>query len=325
MSLPCHEIRGKNIDGLLTDRDQLRNAEKLAHEVLAGRRVFAEAIRRKKDGTEITVSILGSPINYKGGVLAVYAIYRDITDRKEAEAQLISSERKHRLLSKQLMEANILKETLLDVISHDLKNSAGVIQGFSELLQEEDNENELVTGIRDSSSRLLEVIDNTSILSKVSLGEKIELKRLDLVQIIEHVSDEYISQITHKGMQLTMNLPENLHVQANPIIAEIFKNYFSNAIKYASDGKKVVIDAAIDESTITIHFIDYGPTVPEGKREIIFKRGSQLETGTKRGSGLGLAIAERIAAAHGGKVWVEPNEPRGNIFCLRLPNVNKLD
>ncbi|MCH7763069.1 MAG: PAS domain S-box protein, partial [Candidatus Marinimicrobia bacterium] len=55
------EIRGKNIDGLLTDRKQLKNAEKLAHEVLAGRRIFAEAIRRKKDGSDIPVSILGSP------------------------------------------------------------------------------------------------------------------------------------------------------------------------------------------------------------------------------------------------------------------------
>ncbi|MCH7732202.1 MAG: HAMP domain-containing histidine kinase [Candidatus Marinimicrobia bacterium] len=122
------------------------------------------------------------------------------------------------------------------------------------------------------------------------------------MQVIEHVSNEYISQFTHKGMQLTMNLPESLHVQANSIIAEIFKNYLSNAIKYASDGKKVVIDTAKDENTITIHFIDYGPTVPKEKREIIFKRGSRLETGTERGSGLGLAIAERIAEAHGGKV-----------------------
>ena len=103
-------------------------------------------------------------------------------------------------------------------------------------------------------------------------------------------------------MQLIMNLPESLQVQANPIISEIFKNYLNNAIKYASDGKKVVIDTAIDENTITIHFIDYGPTVPEEKREIIFKRGSQLEPGTKRGSGLGLSIAERIAEARGGKV-----------------------
>jgi PAS domain S-box-containing protein len=313
------EIVGKNIDGLLTDREQLKNAEKLTYEVRTGRRVFVEAIRRKKDGTMLQVSILGAPIKYKGGVLAVYAIYRDISERKEAEAQLKSSERKHRLLSKQLTESNMMKETLLDIISHDLKNPAGVIQGFSELLQEENGDNEIVTGIMDSSKSLIKVIDNVSTLSKVTLGEKIRLKSLDLVRVIEQVSDEYKSQFASKGMKLYLNLPDSLQVQANPIIAEIFKNYLSNALKYSSDGKKVIIDTAIDENSITIHFIDFGPTVPKKKREIIFERGSQLEKGAKRGRGLGLAIAKRIADAHNGHVWVEPNEPTGNRFCLRLP------
>ncbi len=313
------DIIGKNIDGLLTDREQLKNAEKLTHEVRTGRRVFVEAIRRKKDGTMLPVSILGAPINYKGGVLAVYAIYRDISERKEAEAQLKSSERKHRLLSKQLTESNMMKETLLDIISHDLKNPAGVILGFSELLQEENSDNEIVTGIIDSSKNLIKVIDNVSTLSKVTLGEKIKLKSLDLVRVIEQVSDEYKSQFASKGMELYLNLPDSLQVQANPIVAEIFKNYLSNALKYSSDGKKVIIDTAIDENSITIHFIDFGPTVPKEKREIIFVRGSQLEKGAKRGRGLGLAIAKRIADAHNGQVWVEPNEPTGNRFCFEIP------
>ncbi len=313
------EIIGKNIDEVLVGQEQMVNAKKNTREVRAGHRVFFDSIRRKKDGTNIPVSILGSPIKYREGVLAVYAIYRDISERKKAELKLRNSERKHRRLSDQLTDANMMKETLLDILSHDLKNSAGVILGFSELLMEENGDNEIVTGIRDSSNRLLEVIDNTSILSKVSLGEKIEFQSLDLVQIIEQVSDEYKPQFANKGMQLTLNLPDSLQVRANPIIAEIFKNYMNNALKYASDGKRLLIDSKTNDKSVTIRFTDHGPTVPKEKREIIFKRGSQLETGTKRGRGLGLAIAKRIADAHNGDVWVEPNEPTGNRFCLRLP------
>ena len=50
----------------------------------------------------------------------------------------------------------------------------------------------------------------------------------------------------------------------------------------------------------------------------VFERNVQLAKETKHGRGLGLAIVKRIAAAHDGEVWVEPNKP-GNSFCLRIP------
>ena len=65
--------------------------------------------------------------------------------------------------------------------------------------------------------------------------------------------------------------------------------------------------------------MDYGPTVPEEKREIIFERGAQLDSGDTRGRGLGLAIAKRIANAHYAEVGVLPNKPMGNICLLKIP------
>ena len=63
---------------------------------------------------------------------------------------------------------------------------------------------------------------------------------------------------------------------------------------------------------------DFGKTITEADRTAVFKRQVQLEDGEKRGRGLGLAIVKRIAEAHGGEVWVEPNTPTGNSFCLRI-------
>ncbi len=313
------DIIGKNIDTLLTGRDQIDNAKELTRQTQSGRRVFSESFRKKKDGTLVPVSILGSPIHYKDGVLAVYAIYRDITERKKDEDRLKNSEQKHRLLSEQLMESNMMKETLLDVISHDLKNPAGVILGFSELLQDENGDNDIISGIRNSSRNLIKVIDNATTLSKVSLGENIQFESLDLVRIIFDISEEMKPQFSNHDMQLDINLPESLLVQANPIIGEIFKNYLTNAIKYASAGKKVIINTDLNDETITILFNDFGTSIPQEDRETVFERGQQLGNGEKRGRGLGLAIVKRIAEAHHGQVWVEPNEPTGNRFCLRLP------
>jgi len=56
------------------------------------------------------------------------------------------------------------------------------------------------------------------------------------------------------------------------------------------------------------------------RRIAVFERRTQLENGKKRGRGLGLAIVKRIATAHDGSAWVEPNAPQGNRFCLRIPS-----
>ncbi|MFQ6678525.1 MAG: PAS domain S-box protein [Fidelibacterota bacterium] len=313
------EVIGNNIDELICSPDQEKSAQVMTQQVQKGRRVFSDAVRRKKDGTLFPVSILGSPIKYKGGILAIYAVYRDISERKNAENELRMSEKTHRLLSEQLTEANIMKETLLDVISHDLKNPAGVILGFAELLQEENGENDIVRGIRNSSKSLINVIENATILSKVTLGETVQFELLDLVKIIKDISEEFKPQFSNNGMQLDVNLPDSLPISGNQIIGEIFKNYLSNAIKYASDGKKVIINSKLTKKSVTILFNDLGTTIPVEERKIVFERGRQLGDGEKRGRGLGLAIVKRIAEAHNGQVWVEPNEPSGNRFCLRLP------
>ena len=108
-------------------------------------------------------------------------------------------------------------------------------------------------------------------------------------------------------------------VEANPIIAEVFRNYINNAIKYASDGKKIIITSHCDTTSVTIKVSDYGTTIPREDRRSIFKRNIQMDRKDKKGRGLGLAIVERIAEVHNAAVWVEPNIPQGNSFCYKIP------
>ena len=64
---------------------------------------------------------------------------------------------------------------------------------------------------------------------------------------------------------------------------------------------------------------DFGTAISERDRERILERNIQLGNEAKRGRGLGLTIVRRIAAAHEAAVWVEPNQPRGNRFFVRIP------
>ena len=240
-------------------------------------------------------------------------------ERKRAEEKIKKSEIKFRELSEQLSETNNLKDLLLDVISHDLRNTAGVIFGFADLLKSKEDQNEIYDNIYNAAESLLKVIENASTLAKLSYGEKIIFETIDIDKIIKEVIKEFQpSGIVH-FMKIEYDSHGKLPVSANPIISEIFKNYLSNAIKYGLEGELIIVEAYIQKELFVFKVTDYGKTIPTEKRELIFERLIRLDKEKHEGFGLGLAIVKRIADAHGGKVWVEPNQPQGNIFYFTMP------
>jgi signal transduction histidine kinase len=234
-----------------------------------------------------------------------------------AVQSLKASEQKYRELSNELELSNNMKELLLDIITHDLKNPAGVIYGIAEMMVKEDPEDELCQMVYNSSESLFRVIANATTLSKVSLDEKIEKSELNLYSIINNLLDNFKSALKANEIEVEINIKEDQKILANPIIEEVFKNYISNASKYAADGKKIIIEAFEKDNQLIVMVKDFGATIPDKDRESVFVRNLQL--GKTEGRGLGLAIVKRIAQSHGGNVWVEPNEPTGNSFALSLP------
>ncbi|GEM_PF-5632722 len=250
----------------------------------------------------------------------------------QIEEEIRKSEANYRRISEQLAESNNLKALLLDIITHDLKNPAGTISGMSDLILSEDPENEMIRVIKESSDSLLQVIENATTMAKITLKEEIAMKQLDLTAMMGQIVQEYRSQAANAGMTINNRLTDQLIVEANPIIAEVFKNYISNAIKYAASGKKVIIEAHLssDDLNETGKFVivsvsDFGTPIEEKYYRLIFERRIQLNDGKKHGRGLGLAIVKRIADAHNGEVWIaanidpKTNEKVGNTFYLKIP------
>ena len=263
-----------------------------------------ETTFRKKDGTIIYVDVKYEITEYKEKP-ATFAIIRDITERKQAE--------------KALAESDSLRELLLDIITHDLKNPAGVIYALSEMARKDIPENQFLEAIYTGSGRLIEVLNQTTILNQAAFGETIPKETLSLNTLIKETVDEFVSALSTAEMELVVAIAPDLIIEANPLIGEVFKNYISNAIKYARDGKRIVIESVIEDQAVIVSVKDFGKTIAAADRDRIFERRAQLENGKERGRGLGLAIVKRIALAHDGEVWVEPNTPVGNSFCLRLP------
>jgi PAS domain S-box-containing protein len=95
------EIRGKSVDDLIAPPDKYEEAARITSRIREGERTCVETVRRRKDGTLIEVSILGNPIVVNGEQVAVYGIYRDITERK-------SMEEKYRILVENATDAIVI-------------------------------------------------------------------------------------------------------------------------------------------------------------------------------------------------------------------------
>ncbi len=277
---------------------------------------------------------LGIPLKVKDEVIGAFVLqeYDGLTQYDDEDVRLldlaagqvaltIDRARKAKALEElagELANANGMKELLLDVITHDLRNPAGVISSITELLSAEDSNNEMFEVLQGSADSLMKVIENATVLSKLSIGENITKEDLDLVLILREIESEFASQLSTATMTLKMDLPGSLIVQANHIISEIPKNYISNAIKYSSPGGSIHVSLKKSGETVILKVEDSGDPIPLKLREAIFERNVQLAEGKKQGRGLGLAIVKRIATAHDATVGIDDSPQGGNSFYLKL-------
>ncbi|NQV17264.1 MAG: PAS domain S-box protein [Armatimonadetes bacterium] len=273
-----------------------------------------------KNKETFPVAYISTPILQDEKVTGSVIAFHGIKERKELIETLRDSGEKFRLLSEQLAETDSMKELLLDIITHDLKNPAGVINGFSGILLEQDPTDEMLQSVNDSSNRLLKVIENATALASVAMGESIEKQNINLNQMLQDVKSEFEQMAKHAEMEIKFHSQGDIFINANPILSEVFKNYLSNSIKYAKEGKQIILEIIEGKGSTQVYIKDFGTTITKENREAIFLRQARLDNPAIKGRGLGLAIVKRIAEAHGSKVWVEPNEPTGNSFCFEIPN-----
>ncbi len=317
------ELLGKNLHHLI-------HFQKNSEEDISGRDCsFAQIVNQQvnnhddlfitKNKEIISVAYISTLIKENNEIAGSVVAFHDIKERKKFIQTITDSEEKYRLLSEELTDTNNMKELLFDIITHDLKNPAGVINGFAGILLEKEPDDQVAKAINSSSTTLLKVIENATALAGVAMGESISKQSINIHQMLLDVKSGFDQIAKHANVVIEFQSPGDVYINANPILAEIFKNYLSNAVKYAKDGKRINIELIEKDNSVLVQVKDFGTQIPEESREAIFLRQARLNNGEVKGRGLGLAIVKRIASAHRAKVWVIPNKPTGNCFSFEIP------
>ncbi|MDA1015404.1 MAG: PAS domain S-box protein [Planctomycetota bacterium] len=271
-----------------------------------------------KDGTEFIAEMAMQPIPIRGE--NGFAIFlRDVTDRRKAEDRRRRAEEEVRLKNRDL-------ETLLYVISHDLREPLRAIDNFSRIVKEsyenviDAKGSDFLTRIYRAAQRMDRLLDDVLMLSR---AQRIEHSKndVDLGDVARDVVKQLEVRIEETNARVTIaeGLPR-MHVDKRWVTRAVF-NLIGNALKYTVPGELVSVEVAAydgtpDNKSRGLVVRDRGPGVPAEAAERIFVLFQRAVGREVEGTGAGLAIVRQVAERHGGFAWVEPREGGGSNFYL---------
>lgn len=338
------EVVGKTLDELIVPKHMAGNALKFDRVIKSDVPFHHETIRRTKDGKIIDVSILGSPMTFKGGKLAVYGIYRDITERKRVEYELSEKTREietqneeYRAINIELFEAkqraeesDKLKSAFLANMSHEIRTPMNGILGFSQLLgnpelsQEEFDQ--YLDIIQRCSNQLLSIIDDLIDISKIESNQiKVFRSSTDINQLLHELYLMFKGKVETKGIELSYSLGLK---EGNCIVStdrgrvlQILTNLLGNAVKFTKEGS-IRFGYKRKDAVLEFYVEDTGIGIMPEMGSKIFERFMQYETEIVQqmgGTGLGLAISEAYVKKLGGDIRYESVPHKGSTFYFTIP------
>lgn len=279
----------------------------------------------RKDGKEFPVEISLSPLQTEDGTLVTAAI-RDVTQRKQAEAEIQKLNDDLQDRATQLEATNKELEAFSYSVSHDLRAPLRTIDGFSLAILEDFGEqlndegrNHLIR-IRTAAQRMAQLIDDLLNLSRVTRTPlNPELTSLSAVAqtVVRDLQQGDPSRI------LDVSITPNLVAHCDPRLMKIvLENLINNAWKFTSKQEFGRIEFGMQEGGADerVYFVrDNGAGFDMAYVNKLFGAFQRLHTSSEfPGIGIGLAIVQRIINRHGGRVWAEGAPDEGATFYFTL-------
>ena len=215
-----------------------------------------------------------------------------------------------------LKQANLAKNRIIGMASHDLRNPIASIRGLSEFLEElgplNDEQKEIATTIQTTSDSMLHLVDELLDLSVIESGEeRTEMQPYPVRELVASSLNIYQFTANKKSINLELiddgRVPDMLMLDKMQF-RRLIDNLLSNAVKYSPTGSYIRVILKQEGRRMLIQIQDEGPGIPANEMHKLFTdfgKTSVQPTGNETSTGLGLSICRKIAEAHKGRVLLK--------------------
>jgi signal transduction histidine kinase len=223
-----------------------------------------------------------------------------------------------------------MKSNFLSVVSHELKTPLHSIKGFVEIILMgktgtiSDLQRDFLDTVKQQTDNLQRQINDLLEFSRLESGQaRLFVEDVSLPLLTDRVLDKLAPLAEDAELTLRSDLPPGFPVVEGDRmrLEQVLTNLVENAIKFTPAKGEVAVAGVDLGDEVQISVSDTGIGVPPAERARIFDRFYQVDSSAERayrGAGLGLTICKHIVAHHGGRIWVESDEPQGSRFCFVL-------
>ncbi|MBU3714378.1 MAG: GHKL domain-containing protein [Ferruginibacter sp.] len=217
------------------------------------------------------------------------------------------------------------QQNFMIAVTHELKTPIAITKLNLETLEkrklDDDQQRRLINNTLDEANRMNTLCNNLLLSSQFDAGGyKITKEPVLLNELIENSFNDFKKR--HPGRNFVNTINENIHIVADSLLMQmVINNLLDNAIKYSPKEGKITAAVQKNEKTYIVSISDEGNGINHTERNKVFEKfyrsGSDANKKAK-GTGLGLYLSQKIISAHGGKISIDDNQPKGSIFMLEL-------
>ena len=274
-------------------------------------------------------TITGSQIPYLLIMPFVYSVFVKRSNEYKDRIDYVKTE-ELKILREQAQNASKAKSDFLANMSHELRTPLNAILGYSEMLMEEAEDDELesyaadLAKIQSSGEHLLTLINDILDLSKIEAGKMdLHIEEFEFVKHLAQIEATAKPLVEKNGNKFILENNATFERLKNDQtkLRQILFNMLSNAAKFTKEGS-VTLSINTIEKDVKFAVTDTGIGMNEEQLGKVFDEFTQAEASTAKdygGTGLGLPISKKMTEMMGGKMEVESEEGKGTTFSITIP------